>query len=323
MTKSSIFVQAQSVVLILALSACATLPNTQSVIVDEYVVEYAISGSGTPTVIFESGFGAPMSNWSKVFPEVAKFSSVFAYNRRGYEGSVSESESQKGGMLEEALYFAGGQAIDSVIPGASTAISVASSIGDLEDDAPKVLDKRTVSTMVEELRRVLKAKNIEPPYVLVGHSLGGLSSLYFAKRYPQEVSGLVLVDSTHPMQLEKCYERFSKDKCDPPAYIDSLMRVLHPDMYAEFKGIADSGKEVINAGRLHDIPYVVITRGKDVATGPEGVQWVWPELQNDLASYTSHSTHVIAKESGHFVQNDEPHIVIKAIKDIVQESRKM
>src|SRR3989344_4654934 len=55
--------------------------------------------------------------------------------------------------------------------------------------------------VVEELRALLKARKLPPPYVLVGHSLGGLYMQLFARQYPGEVAALVLVDSTHPDQM--------------------------------------------------------------------------------------------------------------------------
>lgn len=56
--------------------------------------------------------------------------------------------------------------------------------------------------IVEELRAVLHHQNLRPPYVLVGHSLGGLYMQLFARKYPNEVGALILVDSTHPTQME-------------------------------------------------------------------------------------------------------------------------
>jgi len=56
--------------------------------------------------------------------------------------------------------------------------------------------------VVEELRGALRSEGLQPPYVLVGHSLGGLYMQLFARQHPQEVAALVLVDSTHPTQLE-------------------------------------------------------------------------------------------------------------------------
>jgi pimeloyl-ACP methyl ester carboxylesterase len=62
---------------------------------------------------------------------------------------------------------------------------------------------RDGATIVEELRATLKRKGLAPPYVLVGHSLGGLYMQLFARRYPQEVKGLVLVDALYPRVVKK------------------------------------------------------------------------------------------------------------------------
>ena len=65
-------------------------------------------------------------------------------------------------------------------------------------DAP-----RDGATIVEQLRQVLKQKGLAPPYILVGHSLGGLYMQLFARRYPNEVQGIVLVDSLMPKMVKK------------------------------------------------------------------------------------------------------------------------
>ena len=65
---------------------------------------------------------------------------------------------------------------------------------------------RTCEQIVEELHALLHQANIQPPFVLVGHSFGGLNVQSYAKRYPNEVVGLVLVDSAH----EQCMERLPK-----------------------------------------------------------------------------------------------------------------
>lgn len=56
--------------------------------------------------------------------------------------------------------------------------------------------------IVDELRALLRSRGLKPPYVLVGHSLGGLYMQLFARRYPGDVAALVLVDSTHPNQMK-------------------------------------------------------------------------------------------------------------------------
>lgn len=59
---------------------------------------------------------------------------------------------------------------------------------------------RTASASVDELRSLLQKAGVEPPYVLVGHSIGGLYVKLYAHRYPDEVAGMVLIDSSHEDQ---------------------------------------------------------------------------------------------------------------------------
>lgn len=62
---------------------------------------------------------------------------------------------------------------------------------------------RTPQQLSDDLHQLLGALQIAPPYVLVAHSFGGLISRYYAHRYSNAVKGLVLVDTSHEMQLEK------------------------------------------------------------------------------------------------------------------------
>jgi pimeloyl-ACP methyl ester carboxylesterase len=66
---------------------------------------------------------------------------------------------------------------------------------------------RTVSNIAVELRTSLRAAGVEPPYVLVGHSFGGLVVRRFALLYPAEVTGLVLVDALHPEEWSPLSDR--------------------------------------------------------------------------------------------------------------------
>lgn len=68
------------------------------------------------------------------------------------------------------------------------------------DPSPK---PRTAEVMAEELHTLLVNAGVKPPYVLVAHSLGGLNARVFAGTYPDEVAGMVLVDSAHPDQLDR------------------------------------------------------------------------------------------------------------------------
>jgi pimeloyl-ACP methyl ester carboxylesterase len=57
---------------------------------------------------------------------------------------------------------------------------------------------RTVGRIAAELHELLSAAEVPPPYVLVGHSFGGLSIRAYASRHPDDVAGLVFVDPAHP-----------------------------------------------------------------------------------------------------------------------------
>jgi len=59
---------------------------------------------------------------------------------------------------------------------------------------------RSTRDMAADLHALLATAATPPPYVLVGHSIGGLAARLYAHRYPREMAGLVLVDATHPDQ---------------------------------------------------------------------------------------------------------------------------
>jgi pimeloyl-ACP methyl ester carboxylesterase len=62
---------------------------------------------------------------------------------------------------------------------------------------------RRLGVMVDELHTVLSASGVTPPYVLAGHSIGGLVALGYAARYPSDIAALALIDSSHPEMFER------------------------------------------------------------------------------------------------------------------------
>jgi pimeloyl-ACP methyl ester carboxylesterase len=70
---------------------------------------------------------------------------------------------------------------------------------------------RTIDVLVDELHRALQASSTPGPYVLVGHSFGGLLVRAYAYTYPDEVAGLVLVDAAHEDQFEIYPEAYLAD----------------------------------------------------------------------------------------------------------------
>jgi len=212
---------------------------------------------------------------------------------------------------------------------------------DWSDDGPK---PRTSGRIVSELHTLLANAGVPGPYVLVGHSFGGLNMRLFAYTYPQEVAGLVLVDSSHEddptaqqdilngqPQLSTCVRVapfgivriFGLLNPFVRAYPSAVQPVVKAHFYqTRFCGTWydesaawEQSTAQVRAARasrsLGHLPLVILTRGEQLDAS-------WQALQNDLATLSSNSTHIIATRSGHGVMFDRPDLVIAAIKQVVR-----
>jgi pimeloyl-ACP methyl ester carboxylesterase len=83
---------------------------------------------------------------------------------------------------------------------------------------------------------------------------------------------------------------------------------------SEWQSSFDSAAQVRATGKLGDIPLVVLTRGRDLNPS-------WKKLQDDLATLSSNSQHIIASNSAHGIQGDEPELVVDAIRHVVEALR--
>ena len=166
--------------------------------------------------------------------------------------------------------------------------------------------------VVQTLRDVLSALGERPPYIMVGHSIGGMIVRLYAMKYPAEVSGMILVDSSHEDQLT----RFEAVDPETARQLRSPGRTDAPDLAA----LSDA----LNAYRWHSaIPLVVLTHGR-MPVAPagreaqtDGLEKAWLDLQRELATRSPVATHVIATRSGHYIHRDEPSLVIDAVRQVV------
>lgn len=187
---------------------------------------------------------------------------------------------------------------------------------------------RTSSEMVDDLRAVLAAAQVRPPYVLVGHSIGGFNVRLFAGQYPNEVLGLVLVDSCHPDQLGKFASTLPAEAPGEAMPLKLLRRGRGAALSTEaidFRACAEQAREVMTIGRK---PLVVLSQSPH-ALGPPGIPlpiWekiriVWGDLQSDLLGLSAKSTQVIATHAGHLIQFEEPELVANAILGVVRDAQ--
>ncbi|XXM72494.1 alpha/beta fold hydrolase [Lysinibacillus sphaericus] len=167
---------------------------------------------------------------------------------------------------------------------------------------------RTSDHMVKELKELLAELNIQPPYLLVGHSFGGMNMRLFATKYPEEVSGLILVDSTPEDYREKFLPTMPADF--QRAYKEQF---VYEGDYHEFMY---SLKLVKEARRQLDNPLIVISAGKKAHYSAESQQ-LWNTMQKELLTLSTHNRYILAENSAHYIQYDEPMVVVEAIKSLI------
>lgn len=176
---------------------------------------------------------------------------------------------------------------------------------------------RNGDAIVEQLRSLLAARGVKPPYILVGHSLGGLYLQLFAKRHPDEVAGIVLVDTTTADQ----WERTKKEHFG--AYLSvqtvSTLTALGADG-AELRGVPETSRQWMEAGALPRCPTILLTATKPGALGGQSFVEFRKQLQTHLAqSWPGAEQRFV--ETSHYIQREKPEAVIEAIRDVLARSR--
>jgi pimeloyl-ACP methyl ester carboxylesterase len=174
---------------------------------------------------------------------------------------------------------------------------------------------------VRDLERLLDRARIAPPYVVVGHSYGGLLARLFAVAHPQQTGGVVLVDAIGRDAWRRELAGW------PKGFAPKARRAFAKRIDA---GI-DTVKSAALDNRIHslgDVPLVVITAAQERAQWaglgldppPElyrrGLR-LWLTMQDELAGLSPDRVHVVASRSDHVVQNDQPLVVTQAVNAVV------
>lgn len=257
-------------------------------------------GSGAPTVVLVSGYRTSGMYWTN---------------------DLLHPEAPRMMVMEGASAFTHAATYDR--PGTYAAIGEEVIVS----RSDPVKQPRTATEVVAELRETLKAAAIPGPYVLAAHSLGGLFARLYASTYPDDVVGMVLVD----------------------AYSERLETLLTPDSYERLKKLNQSGgtdtvipipgygdvetlpwgayndvmRKAAAASPLRPMPLAVLAHGKAFPL-PEGSGFTSEELESllrkaneDLATLVPNARFTIASESGHDIHQDQPQLVIEAIRQVV------
>ena len=333
--------RAQSAVLLLLLSLSvfsqqSIAPPGKLIDIGGYRLHLNCTGKGEPTVVLIPGSGDFSFDWGLVQPDVSRFARVCSYDFAGFAWS---------------------------------------------DPGPI---PRTMRQDAYELHTLLKTAGIKAPYVLVGHSLGGLLTRVYAADFPSEVAGIVLVDSTHedstlffqgkPVRMrslarsvsvpmvqtmktappkpatQESIDKFQSElkKSGPPkitAPFDKLpapnqaMRVWalsQPPRVSGSEGfLAEEFNELYMARTkepvpLGDRPLIVLLPKLQYGKPMPGIsEEEWKRINDEkrqqkleFTNLSRNSKLVLAENSGHHIQLDEPRIVIDAIRTVVNSAKR-
>lgn len=267
-------------------------------------------GSGSPTILLESGSGESSLSWRDIPGKLSSFATVVSYDRAGYAWS------------EEAA------------------------------------SARTGENIVRELHIALKNADIPAPYILVGHSLGGMYSRLYAQTYSDEVAGLVLVDARPENDTRRTHEIYAKErpKVNPSPLISILLersgafrlfpnfmltgRVEHQERRSfvnivaspkYFRSVAEEGdlasttENAIRGQHLGNLPVRVIARGIQQnltqfgisKSGNDQIEQSWQIGQREMLNISTNSKFIVAKKSDHMIIHDQPELVIQVIRELI------
>jgi pimeloyl-ACP methyl ester carboxylesterase len=284
-------------------------PDGELAKVGNHTMHYLKQGSGGPSVVFETAFDpAGHLQWYPIQQQLPKTYTTFSYDRSGILWSERGTE-------------------------------------------PKTGQK-----MAEELHTLLENAKIPKPYILVGHSFGGTLTRFFVQQYPQEVAGMIWVDSQHPEDEKYLSPELYKmvNQGLPGGFLKfantfGIARLMLKNMFSAgaeytyqnsvmpallYKSAdavleeQDQMKSIKKAAAgiqtLGAIPLYVITAAdktrynrfiKDEKLKKEMLT-AWDKMQQDLLKMSSDSRQIMAPESGHSINQDQPGIIEEAINEM-------
>ena len=188
---------------------------------------------------------------------------------------------------------------------------------------------RTALDSVHDLHALLQAALVPGPYVLVGHSYGGMLGRLYASTYPNEIVGMVLVDAfSEGLEDQMTAEQWTAYKALFQPVPDALAG--YEDLeFTDLDTSVSQVREATAASPLRPIPLVVLSRGQvmqmpaDLPGGltGEGLEHAWTVEQDRLATLLPDARHVIAHESEHYIQLQQPELVIEAVREVVTAER--
>lgn len=255
-------------------------------------------GSGSPTVVLDGG-----------------------YRERGDFWNVSDPASPKATPV-----LAGVQQFTRVCTYDRPGTVVGSAPKDFSRSDPVPMP-RNAAAAVTDLHELLSAAKVPRPYVLVGHSFGGLDILLYALNYPRSVAGIVFVDALPPQLRNQMTPSLWKTYAELNA--QPLPGLDYKELETmDFSASIDQVQRALARTTLPAIPIVVLTKdrpfdlaGREVPAGfGEKLDAAWRRAQRQLAASTAHVPLTVV-ETSHNISIERPDVVIDAIRRVVKAVR--
>jgi len=162
--------------------------------------------------------------------------------------------------------------------------------------------ERTIPNMVYELHRILEQESVNPPYVLVGHSLGGFITRYFIRQYPGEIRGLLLLDPS----AEAWWDGMSKKELEEYKTGGDEWYSTWPESYRkEWDQLLHNREYMRDIIIPEDLPVVLVS----------ATAWNWYKYHKKIIKGLSNTRHV-ELEGGHYIHHDHPDLIIQFIKEL-------
>jgi pimeloyl-ACP methyl ester carboxylesterase len=190
---------------------------------------------------------------------------------------------------------------------------------------------RNANAMVDDLARLLHAAHMPAPWLLVGHSYGGLLMRLFARRFRAQTCGLVLVEAMHEDQFDAFGPAFVEPTPDDSAAL-TTMRALWRDGWREARTTPEgidfpaSFRAARTIGTLGDLPLAVLI-ADSFAHSPffdaqrrADLQHQWEAMQASFQGLSSRAELIRVPHSEHFVQRDAPQAIVDAIERVARRA---
>jgi pimeloyl-ACP methyl ester carboxylesterase len=215
------------------------------------------------------------------------------------------------------------------------------------------------NTLAEQLHTLIGQAGIKKPFLLAGHSIAGLYIRAYATKYPNDLAGLIFIDSSHPDQRKRQPQELRQDT---PNFLAMRLRVrlgiarafgecnavlpgLEPVkgwIYAnncrpsvvdtwidELNDLDRSADETRDTGPFDHLPILIFSEDPNVpregsSLSPEKMKQVsiaWNQMQEDLKQLSADSRRIIAKGSSHYIQLDRPDLINRELPGFIDSIR--